>query len=83
MHKARVAVFTDKLDWHVEATLKAYSALGTQPIPMRLSDCRFDSMRPSGLAIPGFHQLPDLVVVRDRRRLFRSGDDAISDFARA
>lgn len=64
MHKARVAVFTDKLDWHVEATLKAYSALGTQPIPVRLSDCRFDSMRPSGLAIPGFHQLPDLVVVR-------------------
>ena len=31
---------------------------------MRLSDCRFDSLRPSGLAIPGFHQLPDLVIVR-------------------
>ena len=31
---------------------------------MRLSDCRFDSLRPSGLVIPGFHQLPDFVIVR-------------------
>ncbi|MBU6525575.1 RimK family alpha-L-glutamate ligase [Methylocystis sp. MJC1] len=60
----RVAVFTDKLDWHVEHTLAAFRALGATPVAVRLSACRIDSSRPHGLAIPGFHALPDLVVVR-------------------
>lgn len=60
----RVAVFTDKLDWHVEHTLAAFRALGATPVAVRLAACRIDSARPYGLAIPGFHALPDLVVVR-------------------
>lgn len=60
----RVAVFTDKLDWHVEHTLAAFRALGATPIAVRLFACRIDTTRPHGLAIPGFHDLPDLAVVR-------------------
>lgn len=60
----RIAVFTDKLDWHVEETLKAYRVLGARPIAVRLSACRIDTTRPHGLAIPGFRDLPDLAVVR-------------------
>ena len=62
--KPRVAVFTDKLDWHVEKSLAAYRALGAAPVPVRLSACRIDTARASGLAIPGFHALPDLAIVR-------------------
>ena len=60
----RVAVFTDKLDWHVDETLKAFRTLGARPVAVRLSACRIDTSRPHGLAIPGFHDLPDLAVVR-------------------
>lgn len=60
----RIAVFTDKLDWHVDETLKAYRALGARPVAVRLSACRIDTARAHGLAIPGFHDLPDLAVVR-------------------
>ncbi|KAF2989716.1 RimK family alpha-L-glutamate ligase [Methylocystis sp. MJC1] len=38
--------------------------MGATPVAVRLSACRIDSSRPHGLAIPGFHALPDLVVVR-------------------
>jgi RimK family alpha-L-glutamate ligase len=60
----RVAVFTDKLDWHVDHTLAAFRALGATPVAVRLSACRIDTTRPHRLAIPGFHALPDLAVVR-------------------
>jgi len=60
----RIAVFTDKLDWHVDETLKAFRALGARPVAVRLSACRIDTARPHGLAIPGFRNLPDLAVVR-------------------
>jgi tetrahydromethanopterin:alpha-L-glutamate ligase len=62
--RPRVAVFTDKLDWHVDHTLAAFRALGATPVAVRLSACRIDTRRPSGLAIPGFHALPDLAIVR-------------------
>ncbi|WP_442755816.1 ATP-grasp domain-containing protein [Methylocystis sp. JAN1] len=62
--KPRVVVFTDKLDWHVERTLAAFRALGATPVAVRLFACRIDTSRPHGLAIPGFHALPDLAVVR-------------------
>ncbi|CAJ0889861.1 hypothetical protein AMST5_03997 [freshwater sediment metagenome] len=64
MHAPRVAVFTDKLDWHVDHTLAAFRALGATPVAVRLSACRIDTSRPDGLAIPGFHALPDLAIVR-------------------
>ncbi|HXY59414.1 MAG TPA: RimK family alpha-L-glutamate ligase [Methylocystis sp.] len=60
----RVVVFTDKLDWHVEKICHALTRLGAKAIPARLVDCRIDTTRNSGLAIPGFRALPDLVVVR-------------------
>jgi len=60
----RIAVFTDKIDWHVEKTLRAFAQLGARAIPVRLGACKFDTRRPGGLAIPGFHQLPDAAVVR-------------------
>jgi RimK family alpha-L-glutamate ligase len=62
--KPRVAIFTDKLDWHVDHTLAAFRALGATPVAVRLSACRIDTTRPFGLALPGFRALPDLVVVR-------------------
>ncbi len=62
--RLRVAVFTDKLDWHVEQTLAAFRALGATPVAVRLAACRIDTTRPGGLAIPGFHALPDLAIVR-------------------
>jgi tetrahydromethanopterin:alpha-L-glutamate ligase len=64
MHTPRVAVFTDKLDWHVDHTLAAFRALGATPVAVRLSACRIDTSRPDSLAIPGFHALPDLALVR-------------------
>ncbi len=62
--KPRVAVFTDKLDWHVEKTLQAFRSAGATPIAVRLSACKIDTTRASSLAIPGFHALPDLAIVR-------------------
>jgi tetrahydromethanopterin:alpha-L-glutamate ligase len=62
--RPRVAVFTDKLDWHVDHTLAAFRALGATPVAVRLFACRIDTSRPHGLAIPGFHALPDLAIVR-------------------
>jgi tetrahydromethanopterin:alpha-L-glutamate ligase len=59
-----IAVFTDKLDWHVEETLQACRALGARPVAVRLSACRIDTTRAHGLAIPGFRDLPDLALVR-------------------
>jgi tetrahydromethanopterin:alpha-L-glutamate ligase len=61
----RVALFTDKIDWHVEAFARALKRLGAAPTPVRLAACRIDTTRPHGLAIPGFHgALPDLAIVR-------------------
>ena len=60
-----VALFTDKIDWHVEAFARGLQRLGARPVPVRLSACRIDTTRPQGLAIPGFHaSLPDLAIVR-------------------
>ncbi|CAN3990070.1 RimK family alpha-L-glutamate ligase [Methylocystis bryophila] len=61
----RVALFTDKIDWHVEAFARALRRFGATAVPVRLSSCKIDTTRPQGLAIPGFHKsLPDLAVVR-------------------
>jgi len=59
-----VAVFTDKLDWHVIRTLRALRAQGATPIAVRLSACKIETGRVQGLIIPGFHDLPDLAIVR-------------------
>ncbi|MGD9541650.1 MAG: RimK family alpha-L-glutamate ligase, partial [Methylocystis sp.] len=48
----RVAVFTDKLDWHVERTLRALRAQGETPVAVRLSACKIETGRAHGLVIP-------------------------------
>jgi len=61
----RIAIFTDKLDWHVEETAGAFRRLGAVAIPVRLSACKIDTTRPHGLAIPGFRDAPpDGAIVR-------------------
>ncbi len=64
--RARVAVIVTRPDWHARALVKGLSALGVQPVKVRLEDCAFDTTRPSGLDIAGFADgLPDAVVVRE------------------
>ncbi len=61
----RVAVFTDKIDWHVEKIARALARAGARPVPVRLAACKIDTTRPYGLAIPGFTRAPpDLAIVR-------------------
>jgi RimK family alpha-L-glutamate ligase len=61
----RIAVFTDKIDWHVDETTLAFDKLGVEAIPVRLAACRFDTSHPFGIAIPGFRaSLPDAAIVR-------------------
>jgi tetrahydromethanopterin:alpha-L-glutamate ligase len=61
----RIAIFTDKLDWHVDETTLAFEKFGVAAIPVRLAACKIDTARPFGLAIPGFRAaLPDAAVVR-------------------
>lgn len=60
----RVAIFTDKLDWHVEQIALAFRALGARAAAVRLSACRIDTARRFGLAIPGFRDPPDGALVR-------------------
>ncbi len=59
-----MAVFTDKLDWHVIRTLRALRAQGATPIAVRLSACKIETGRAQGLILPGFRDLPDLAIVR-------------------
>ncbi|PPC93087.1 MAG: RimK family alpha-L-glutamate ligase, partial [Methylocystis sp.] len=59
-----MAVFTDKLDWHVIRTLRALRRQGATPVAVRLSACKIETGRAHGLIIPGFRDLPDLAIVR-------------------
>ncbi|ULO22817.1 RimK family alpha-L-glutamate ligase [Methylocystis sp. SB2] len=59
-----MAVFTDKLDWHVIRTLRALRAQGATPVAVRLSACKIETGRAQGLIIPGCRDLPDLAIVR-------------------
>ena len=63
--RPRVAVFTDKIDWHVEKLARALTWLDARPVVVRLSACKIDTTRPFGLAIPGFRAAPpDAGMVR-------------------
>ncbi len=44
--RPRVAVFTDKIDWHVEAFARALARLGARPVAVRLAACKIDTTRP-------------------------------------
>lgn len=61
----RIAIFTDRLDWHVEQLSSALARLGATPVAVRLAACKIDTSRPFGLAIPGFGGAPpDAGIVR-------------------
>jgi tetrahydromethanopterin:alpha-L-glutamate ligase len=61
----KIAIAVDIYDWHARDLTAAFSRAGTTAVPIRLSQCGFDTRRPSGLIIPGFGaDLPDAVFVR-------------------
>jgi tetrahydromethanopterin:alpha-L-glutamate ligase len=61
----RVAIFTDKMDWHIQSIAAALARQGARPVPVRLEACRIDTRSASGLVLPGFRaRLPDAALVR-------------------
>jgi tetrahydromethanopterin:alpha-L-glutamate ligase len=61
----RIALVSDRLDWHARELIKALTATGARAMLVRLEDCRFETDHPHGLHMPGFaDRLPDAVFVR-------------------
>jgi RimK family alpha-L-glutamate ligase len=61
----KIALAVDIYDWHARDLVAAFARAGAIGVPVRLSQCGFDTRRPSGLAIPGFGaDLPDALFVR-------------------
>lgn len=61
----KIAMAVDLYDWHARDLAAAFARAGATAVPIRLSQCGFDTRRPSGLIIPGFGaELPDAVFVR-------------------
>jgi tetrahydromethanopterin:alpha-L-glutamate ligase len=60
-----VALIIDGIDWHTRALTKAFAAQGVRTIPTSLQACGIDTLRMSGLIIPGLDgRLPDAALVR-------------------
>jgi tetrahydromethanopterin:alpha-L-glutamate ligase len=63
--KPKIAVAADLYDWHARDLIAAFARAGAIAVPIRLSQCGFDTRRRSGLVIPGFGaDLPDAIFVR-------------------
>jgi len=60
----RVLLVSDTRDWHARRMEEAYTALGAHPVRLDLAACSFSTASPSGLDLPGFDALPDVVHVR-------------------
>jgi tetrahydromethanopterin:alpha-L-glutamate ligase len=61
----KIALAVDIYDWHARDLSAAFARAGAAAVPVRLSQCGFDTRRRSGLVIPGFGAgLPDAVFVR-------------------
>ncbi|MCI0735188.1 MAG: RimK family alpha-L-glutamate ligase [Beijerinckiaceae bacterium] len=61
----RIALAVDSYDWHARDLAAAFARAGAVAVPVRLSQCGFDTRRRSGLVVPGFgDDLPDAVFVR-------------------
>jgi tetrahydromethanopterin:alpha-L-glutamate ligase len=61
----KIALAVDIYDWHARDLVAAFARAGATAIPVRLSQCGFDTRRPTGLVIPGFGgELPDAMFVR-------------------
>ena len=61
----RIALISDRLDWHARELIKALAAAGARATLVRLEDCRFETDHLHGLRMPGFDDcLPDAAFVR-------------------
>ena len=61
----KIALAVDLYDWHARDLSAAFARAGAIAVPIRLSQCSFDTRRRSGLVIPGFGaDLPDAMFVR-------------------
>ncbi|MGH6850249.1 MAG: RimK family alpha-L-glutamate ligase [Methylocella sp.] len=61
----KIALAVDLYDWHARDLAAAFARAGVVAVPVRLSQCGFDTRRGSGLVIPGFGaKLPDAMFVR-------------------
>ena len=61
----KIALAVDLYDWHARDLTAAFARAGAIAVPVRLSQCGFDSRRGRGLVIPGFGaDLPDAMLVR-------------------
>ncbi|MDQ2078744.1 RimK family alpha-L-glutamate ligase [Xanthobacteraceae bacterium Astr-EGSB] len=61
----RVGLVTDVVDWHARQLMSAFRKAGVKALPMRLENCRFETLAPSGLILDGFGEsLPDAVLAR-------------------
>ncbi|MGB6324504.1 MAG: RimK family alpha-L-glutamate ligase [Methylocella sp.] len=61
----KIALAVDLYDWHARDLAAAFARSGAIAVPVRLSQCGFDTRRRSGLFIPGFGaDLPDAMLVR-------------------
>src|ERR1700724_977783 len=61
----KIALAVDLYDWHARDLTAAFARAGAIAVPIRLSQCAFDTRRRSGLLIPGFGaDLPDAMFVR-------------------
>jgi tetrahydromethanopterin:alpha-L-glutamate ligase len=61
-----VALVTDTNDWHARGLRRAFAALGTHTVLLKLAACRFDTGKADGLQLPDFDVgLPHAVLVRD------------------
>jgi RimK family alpha-L-glutamate ligase len=61
----RVGLVTDVVDWHARRLMSAFKKAGVKALPMRLENCRFETLAPTGLVLDGFGEnLPDAVLAR-------------------
>src|ERR1700749_3959841 len=61
----RIALVSDRLDWHARELIKTLTAAGARATLVRLEDCQFETDHPHGLHMPGFaDRLPDAAFVR-------------------
>src|ERR1700730_5818207 len=61
----KIALAVVLAEWHARDLTAAFARAGAIAVPIRLSQCGFDTRRRGGLVIPGFGaDLPDAMFVR-------------------
>ena len=60
----KLLLVSDTRDWHARHMEAAYDARGAEVVRLDLKDCGFSTDCATGLQLPGFSRLPDIVHVR-------------------